>query len=801
MDTVWSDLRYGIRMFFKSPGFTAVAVIILAIGIGASTAIFSVVNGLLLQPLPFQEPDRLVLMWETYKRTQEKSVSYLNFTDWRAQNRAFEDMGAYSSWTFTITGDEPERLSGAVVTENLFSVLGVRPRLGRTFLPEEDRPGGADVAVISDGLWRRRFGGEPGVIGQTLTMNGRSTTIIGVMPPEFQFPRTAIELWMPLTPAIESDLPQRGNHPGLYVVGRLKPAVSLDRARLDMTMIARRLAEQYPETNADQSVLLLPLHDYYVKDFQTVFILLMEAVAFVLFIACANVANLLIARAATREKEMAIRMALGAGRGRLLRQLLTESVLLSAVAACVGLMLALWGSDLIRSLVPTIADVPGLRRFNVDGTVLAFAMGLGVVTGLLFGLAPALTMTGRGLQDSLKQGERTSGIPGRRYMGQALIVSEIAISLVLLVGAGLMVRSVQRLLATDSGFDPRGVLTFQISPSGTNYEDDAARGRFFQQLLARLAAIPGVQSVGGVLPLPLSGSNRQINIRFADSPVAHPEETIRTDYAWTTPDYFRTMRIPLIRGRFFSEQDVADAPLVVLIDETMARQFFPDEDPIGKRLLAYGQTREIVGVVGHVKHYGVNAPSRVQLYAPHLQAPPFGMVLTLRLDRSPASVISAIRDRVREVDPHQPLYNIQTMEQLMNQSVANERVVMLLLSVFALVALILAAIGIYGILSHSVSQRTREIGVRVALGAQPLDIFKMVIRHGMRLTGVGLAVGVAAAFGLTRFLTGLLYHVNATDPMTFGTITVILAGVAFVACYLPARRATKVDPMVALRYE
>lgn len=818
MDTLISDLRYGVRMLLKRPGFTAVAVLALALGIGANSAIFSVVNGVVLRALPYKDPEGLMMVWSKRPSLQaiagmtEFPVSAADFIDWRDQNQSFEQIAAFHSQSFNITGaSEPEFLGGVRASATLFPLLGAEAKLGRTFLPEEDQPDAGRVVVISHGLWERRFGADPQIIGQKLTLNDEPYIVVGVMPRGFQFPRKGempagyqfprqADLYTPLawTPN------QSGNRGRNYlaVIGRLNPQVGVAQAQADMDSIAERLKEQYPQSNTNKEILIVPLHQQVVGKVRTALLVLLGAVGFVLLIACANVANLLLARAASRQKEIAIRTALGASRSRVIRQLLTESVLLALTGGTLGLLLAMWGIDLLMAISPS--NLPRVDSISVDTRVFGFTLAVSLLTGIIFGLVPAIQASKPDVNEALKEGGRASSVGHNRFRG-VLVVAEVALSLVLLIGAGLMIRSFVRLINESPGLNPENVLTLDVALPRTKYTGPQQIA-IFQQVIERLKALPAVQSAGAVYPLPLSGAEEGMGFGIEGRPPAAPGEAYNTGPRWVSPDYFNVMGIALLRGRELTEQDGSNSPRVVVINEAMAARYFPDEDPLGKRV-AFDQTdgapnwREIVGVVRDVKHSAVDSDPKPEIFFPFTQFPIFFMTMVVRTTGDPLNLVAAARSEVLAVEKNQPISNVHTMEELLSNSIAQRRFNMLLLSIFAGVALLLAAVGIYGVMSYSVAQRTHELGVRMALGAQTSHVLALVVRQGMALALAGVGIGLAAAFALTRLLASLLYGVSATDPLTFSVIALVLASVAFVACYLPARRATKVDPMIALRYE
>ena len=803
------DLRYGGRALRKNPGFTAIAVLTLALGIGANTAIFSVVNTVLLQPLPYQDPDRLVMVWEDdtkggYPRDTPAAANYI---DWRDQNQVFEGMAALADQSYNLTGiGDPERLEGRQVSASLFPLLGVEPLVGRAFLPEEDQPGGNRAVILSHGLWQRRFGSDQQIIGETLTLNGEGFTVVGVMPPHFQFPSRDVELWTPIA-FTAREAANRGRH-YLQVVARLKPEVTLQQGQAEMDIIAARLQQQYPDYNTDLGATVTPLHEHVAGDIKPALLILLGAVGFVLMVACANVANLLLARAAGRQKEIAIRIALGARRARLVRQFLTESVLLAAAGGMVGLLLSVWGVNLLKAFIPE--NISRAGAITIDARVLGFTLLISLLTGLIFGLAPALQAVNFNPNETLKEGGRDMGAGSRgNRIRSLLVVTEIAISLVLLTGAGLLMNSFLRLRNVDPGFRAEKLLTMGVVLPQLKYPDHARRSAFYTDLIRRLEALPGVRSaaVTNWIPLVLQGDSVGISIEGRPDPAPGEGQRPTVVTRVVSPGYFRTMGIPLMQGREFGEQDRANSPAMVIISETMARRFWPGEEAIGKRVTPGSPTNpdhwcQVIGVVKDVRQFHLNAEPKPQMYFTYEQAGFFApRHLVVSTEGEPLALAAAVRRTVWEIDKDQPVSNISTMEDVLSESITQQRFSMLLLAIFASVAVILAAVGIYGVMSYSVAQRTREIGIRMALGARPLDVFKMVTREGLRLTLIGTVMGVAAAAALSRFLVSLLFEVSATDPFTFVLVVALLGVVTLLACYLPARRATKVDPLVGLRYE
>jgi putative ABC transport system permease protein len=796
-------------MLWKSPGFTLVAIFTLALGIGANSAIFSVVNAVLLRPLPFKNPDALVRLNGELRRQgiDKEPLSYPDFVDFKAQIQSLEHLAAYNQASGALTGDgEPERLRGVNVSAELFPLLGVEPVMGRAFSAEDDRPDSNAVVLLSHGLWQRRFGADPQVVGREIMLNGRSTTVLGIMPPDFNFPIQGLQrdYWSPLAPSVGKRATERGSH-YLNVIGRLKPGFTLAQAEGEAKAVAARLEGQYPNSNVGFGVNLVTAHEDVIKEVKPALLVLLGAVCFVLLIACANVANLLLARATGRAKEIAIRTALGAGRWRIVRQLLTESVLLSLLGGSLGLLIAVWGVDLLMAASPT--DIPRMKELGLDARVLGFTFLISIVTGLIFGLAPALQSSRLDLNESLKEGGRgsTEGLRHNRVRS-LLVVSEVALSLVLLVSAGLLIKSFMRLRDVNPGFNPDNVLTVGISLPPAKYTEAQQQAAFFRDVVDRVGALPGVVSVGAVFPLPLSGSNRANTFEIAGRPPANPGEELDANDRITTPGYFQAMGIPLLKGRAFTERDGRDAPEVVIINESFARRFFAGEDPLGKRIVTNSEENpsgaEIIGVVGDVRHKSLDVEGGAEFYHSYLQTPERSMALVVRAaSDEPVSVASSLRSAVQQVDKDQPISNIMTMEQLLAESVAQRRFNMLLLVIFSVVALVLAAVGIFGVMNYSVSQRTHEIGIRMALGAEAGDVLRMVVGQGMALVLVGVGVGVASAFIMTRSMSNLLFGVSATDPVTFAGVSLLLTVIALLACYIPARRATRVDPMVALRYE
>ena len=803
METFWQDLRYSGRMLLKHPGFTLIAVLTLSLGIGANTAIFSIVNAVLLRALPYQAPEQLVTLGESDPRG---SVSYSNFVDWRNQSSLFDSVSVVrsnESYNFTGAG-EPERLQGRLVSAGFFSLLGIKPAVGRDFLAEDDRPGATPAVIISYGLWSRRFGNDPGVIGKQITLNNQSYTVVGVSSQDFQYGLPA-DVTIPIGLSAER-FKARGADPGVSVVARLKPNVSLQQAQTETDMVYSRMEQQYPETNTGRRAYLMSLHETFVGDVRRPLLILLGSVALVLLIACANVANLLLVRASTRRREMSVRVALGANRWRIIRQLLTESLMLAVIGAVLGILLAYWGASFIANQLPD--GIPRLTETSIDVAVLGFTLGVSLLTGLLFGLAPALQASRLNLTEALKEGDRGSS-GGRQRLRSLLIVSEVALTLTLLVGAGLLIQSFRRVLQVDPGFDPDNLLTMQVSVNNTDGHQVAA---FFEQWQENVRRLPGVKSTAVSNGLPLGVVNHPIFFIEGRPRPENGREPSGIRYT-VSPGYFETLGIELARGRVFTTQDTRETPLVAIIDEALAQQHFQSEDPIGKRITqsASGSpSYEIVGVVRHVEQYNLDGQSSrpPQFYLNFNQIPLDRLPtqvrrinLLTRTNVEPSSLVSAVREQIAALNKDQAIFNIRTMDQMVSQSIAPRRFSMLLLAIFAVVALVLASVGIYGMLSYAVAQRTREIGLRMTLGAQSGNVLRLVIRQGMKLALIGVAVGLVASLAVTRTMKTLLFGVSATDPLTFFGIALLLALVALLACWVPARRAAKVDPMVALRYE
>ena len=799
MDTLIKDIRYGLRGLWKRPGFTVVALITLALGIGANTAIFSLINAVLIRPLPFPEPDRLVWTWGNIRNGGSRaSVSPLDYLDYRHENHTFEQFAAMTSASANLTGGgEPERLAAAAVTGNFFQALGVQPALGRTFQLENEKPGSDQVAVLSYGLWQQRFAGDRAIVNKTITLDDKSFEVIGVMPRDFDFP-AAVQIWLPLNFDVEPGMKQRKAH-FLRPIGRLKAGVTVSQAQADTDIVARRLEAAYPESNTGWNLRLVPLREVIVGTVRSTLYILLGAVGFVLLIACANVANLLMAHAASRRREIALRTALGAGRLRIARQLITESVMLALFGGALGSLLAVWG---VQGLVALSGDsIPVTAgEVRIDLTVLLFTLITSVVTGVLFGLAPALQTMKLNLGETLKEGGRTGESGTRNRTRSLLVIFETAVAVILLVGAGLLIKSLIRLQRTNPGFDSHNVVTMRIDLPRNKYGAQEVRSRFWEQFQSRVGALPGVEAVGLVTELPLSGQPNDMPYTVEGRPVGDPNQGFDNDFRRINQDYFRAMHIPFLRGRNFTPQEVREGARVMVVSESLVQQTFPNEEPLGKRLImSFGNTPfEIVGIVGDIRHGSLARSGLPTMYMPVLEA---GENVVIRAPVDSAALASAVRRELDAIDPNQPIARVRTMDEWIARAVAAPRYQTTLLGLFAALAMCLAAVGIYGVMSYSVNQRTREIGVRMALGARRGNVLGLVLRQGMSLVVIGVVIGLIGAFALTRVIGSLLFDVGARDPATFSGVAVLLAAVAFVACIIPARRATKVDPMVALRYE
>lgn len=814
METLWRDIRYGVRMLTKDAGFTAIAVLTLALGIGANTAIFSILDAVLLKPLPFPEPQRLMAIWGTDSKNGEtrRAISYPDFTDYRDQNHTLKSLAAYTDGTFTLTGNgDPAQLHGAVVSATLLSVLRVAPQVGAGFAPEDDKPG-TRVVLLSHSLWESRYGRNPAIIGHSIVLNQRLYTVIGVMPSSFQFPLDVepVDFWTTMAVEMTSNLAEkpmtaeRGAH-FLYGIARLKPGTTLAQANTDAGVVSAGLEKQYPEENSHLGLALQPASESLVGDVRASLLVLFGAVGFLLLIACANVANLLLARGASREREMAVRAALGAGSSRLVRQLLTESVILSLAGGAAGLMLAAWATGFLSSL-PSL-QIPRLAQARLDWVALPFMTGVSVLTGIIFGLAPALHSSKLELASTLKEGGRTAtGGAGQNRVRRLLVIGEVSLALVLVVGASLLAESLMHLWRVPPGFDPTNVLAFSVNLPGVRYGKPEQSIEFFDQLIARIRGVAGVKEASGIFPLPLSDSQVRTSLAIEGRPVAKGEEP-RTAFRTIGLDYFKTLRIPLLSGREFTNRDDTKATAVVIINEALAEKFFPGENPLGKRirpdaaLTEVAPMREIVGVVGNVKDRHLWDAPGPECYMPYEQLPIGDMTLVVLASANPLDLIPAMREQVRTLDPEVPMFRARTMENYVSDSIAQRRFTGVLCGTFAGVGLLLAVVGLYGVMSYLVAQRTHEIGVRVAVGAERRDILQMVLRHGMRLSLIGMALGTLGALALSGVLASQLFGVTATDARTYVVVILTLTAVAAAACYFPARRATRIDPMVALRYE
>ena len=815
MNAIWQDLRYGLRMLAKSPGFAAVAILTLAVGIGANTTIFSVVNAVLLRPLPFPEPERLVSVGGIDLRNNEhdRALSYPDFVDFRKQNRTLESLAAYSSGDATLTNaGEPLHLRTEIVSAELFSVLRAAPLVGRTFTEDEDRLG-TRVVVLSHTLWSTRFAGDPQIAGKSIRLDGKDYSIVGVMPADFQFPLDAQprDLWTTMAvmmgPSPSGDKPMTEERDAHFMnaIGRLKPGISLQQANDDAAAVAAGLAKQFPDSNGHFGIGMRAQIDALVGDVRSVLFAVLGAVAFLLLIACANTANLLLSRAAGRQREMAIRVSMGAGRSRVLRQLLTESVLLATGGGALGLLFAVWGTKLFATLATV--PIPRLKATEVDLRVLGFTLGVSLLTAMIFGLVPALQSLRFDLYPSLKEGGRnaTEGLSHAR-LRNLLVISEVSLSVVLLIGASLLLESMLHLVHESPGFDPRGVLTFNVNLPDVRYGKPEQSILFYKQLLEKLRDVPGVQSASGVLPLPLSDEVIRTTFEIAGRPVA-PSDAPLTHFRSIGLDYFQTMHIPLVAGRDFNARDTRDAAQVVIINQALARKFFPNENPLGKHIkpgvsdTGPGKMREIVGVVGDVKHRALWRQPDPESYVPYDQVAIGQMFVVMRTAGDPLSVLPAVREQVKALDPELPIYEVQTLDDYVAASIATRKFISILCAIFAAAGLLLAVVGLFGVMSYTVAQRTHELGVRVAVGAAKLDILRLILRQGMAMTVAGIVIGLIGTFGVSRVLASQLFGITPTDPLTFVGVALLLASVALAACYVPARKATRVDPLVALRYE
>jgi putative ABC transport system permease protein len=811
MDSIIKDIRYGLRGLLKHPGFTAIVVITLALGIGASTAIFSIVDSVLLRRLPYRTADRIVAVQELNPVGKRIQVTSANFLDWRAQNTVFEQLAAIKTAPTNLAlTDHAERVELAQTNANFFDIFGITPQQGRLFIPQDEQAGHEPIAVLSDALWRRRFGADVSIVGKPITLNSQNYTVVGIAPPGFQYPDKT-EVWLPplkLAPELspDQDVTQTRGMGYLAAVGLLKPGVSLQQAASEMETITARLRQQYPDTNNRRFNRVVSLHEHLVGDTNKLLWLLLGAVTFVLLIGCANVANLLLASGASRQKEIAIRTALGASRWRVMRQLFTESTILALTGGAVGLLIAYWGLAAIIKLLP--GDFPRLNEIHMDVRVLAFTFAASVLTGMLFGLAPALQISRSDVQDSMREsGRGLTGSLRKSRFRQALIVVEVALSVVLLAGAGLLFRSFMHLQSVNTGFVSQQVLTAKLTPAGTKYANLSDSVRFYNQVLEKVSALPGVQDAGLINTLPLDKGPTSA-FRVEGTPVTTPDKWPGANYRVVTPNYFRAMSIPILQGRAYTDRDNENAPRVMIVNEELAQSLFPGESAIGKRI-TFGNVDnnqqpvwwEIVGVAANVRSVELREEPESELYFSASQTGWNSMSLVVRSSVEPANLSGSVRQIVNEVDKSVPVSSVQTMDHIVSQSITQPRFNLFLLGLFSAVAMLLSAAGIYGVTAYTVTQRTHELGIRLALGAQVGDVLKMILGQGMAVIGVGLVLGLVSAFGLMRLLRSLLFGVGENDPVTFVAITGLLLLVAVVACYIPARRATKVDPLEALRYE
>ncbi|HZI61978.1 MAG TPA: ABC transporter permease [Pyrinomonadaceae bacterium] len=810
MDVLWKNLVYSVRMLLKRPSLTAVAIIAIALGIGANTAIFSVVNTVLLQPLPFEQPQQLVML-AAEQRDQaldgRGSFSVPDFVDIQKQSKTLEYVATHQgTGTIVTEGGDPERLLGAAVSADYFPLLRVKPVLGRVFTHDEDKPGAPSVIVLSHSLWQRRFGGDPNIIGREVNIGGK-TTVVGVLPAGFQYPISdeQQDFWEPIFSAtfMTKDLREERAQRILSLIARLKPGLTLDQAKAELDLLSRQIEQQSPISNTNTIFNAVSMHEDITRDYRSALLVMLGAVGLVLLIACANVANLLLARAAARQKEVAIRMALGASRARIASQLLTESVLLSLAGGALGLLLASWGMDLLVAYGP--ADVPRLRHVSLDRSVLLFTLAISTLTGIVFGLAPALHASRPDPGNMLKDATRGVSHGGRSRMRSALIVSEVALSLMLLVGAGLLINSFWRLLQTDAGYDPKGVLAVDVPLSRAKYTNPEQRSAAFEQLISRMKALPGVRDASVVSNVPLTDRDIELSFQVEGREPYKPGNEAVADYTVVGSDYFRTMNIAVQRGRVFANSDTANTPQAIVVSEAFVKRYFPDEEPIGRRIVFDGPTktpREIIGVVADIRRNGLDAEAEPEMYVSHVQNPERRLNLVIRTDSQDGSQLTqSARAEVKAFDPDQIIWRTETLEQLLGTSVAPRRFNMMLLGIFAGVALVLAAVGLYGVMSYSVTWRTHEIGIRMALGAKRGDVLRLVVRQGMIMALIGLVIGLIGALSLSRVMTSMLHGVSPTDPLTFAGVSIVLLGVALLACLIPARRATRVDPIVALRNE
>lgn len=803
-----SDFKSALRQLLKSPGFTLVAILALALGIGANTAIFSVLYGVVLRPLPYPEQEKLLFIGEWSEQVPQMSVSYPNFEDWRARQTAFTALGGFRFNGFNyVSAGESERVTGVMASHDMFTALAVPPIRGRLYSAAEDKVGADRTVLISEKLWQRSFGGRDSALGEKIQLSGNFYTIVGIMPAAFQFPSAQVELWVPLG-LFADQYPNRGSHPGIYCVARLKPGVTYDAGVAHIKGIAEQLAVEHPATNARQSAAVQPLTDRAFGSVRPALFILLGAAAFVLLIACANVANLQLARAHARAREFAVRAALGAGRARIVRQLLIESLLLGGLGCSVGILLGIWGLDALRAVLPS--NIPRISEVSLNAPVLAFAVVAGLVTSVLFGLIPALHAAKQDLRDALSQGTRGGSASGNNWRA-TLIVGEFALTCVLLVGAGLMIRTLAKLYTADPGYAVDHTLTAGWGLPGAAYREASARAPVIQRAHERLAALPGVKSVALINPLPLSGSGNQNSYHLEGAPLPEPGRQPSVEYFQASGNAFSTLRIPLLAGRTFDERDTPTSPRVAIVDTRFVEKNFPPgTDPLGKRFVYGGRPPAkdtdwvtIVGVVAHIKNYGLadSQLTREQSYVPSTQVIPSFVTFALRTEQTPSALAPSLRAAIREVAPDIPVFSVQTMDELFTNSVSSQRLTVVLLGTFAGLALLLAALGLYGVLAYNVGQRTREIGVRMALGATTRSVVALILRHGLKLAALGLAIGLLASLGLTQLLKRILFETSPFDLVSFGAVALVLTAIGLLACYLPARRATKVDPISALRAE
>ena len=809
LESFVADFRFAFRMLRKNPGFTAVAILTLALGIGANTAIFSLVNGVLLRPLPYQNPDRLTMVWEKARDGSRDNVGYATYLDWKSQNKSFEQIAIYSSWQPVLQVGEPEQLNGLRVTSNYFRTIGVRPELGRDFLPAEDVPNANKVVMLSHSLWQRKFNSDPNIVGKTIDMNATQYIVAGVLPAGYQSlmnqdPRGGtVEIWRVLGYDVSQPWACRTCH-HLVAIARLRAGVSFSQATAEMDTISAALTKAYPKEYDDAGVILTPIREQLLGSATAPLYILFGAVSLVLLVACANLGNLLLARATNREREVAVRTALGATRGRVVRQFLVENCVLGLLGAAAGLIPAYWTPKLLA--VVGTGDLPRLDQVRLDWRVLTFTAGLALLTGIISGLAPVYRLSKTDVQDSLREGAKGSGGPGNRRLRGLLIVSEIALSLTLLISAGLLLRSLSRLVSVSPGFDPSNVLSMQTSVLGKRFNDNAVVRQYFADAVQRLRALPGVQSAAAASEIPLGGNMDRYGFHAEGKIHANPEQDPSAERYCVTPGFLQAMRIPLLRGRDISDLDAPNTPQVLIVGETTARRIWPGEDPLGKRVKLGGVDQPwwtIVGVAGDVHHVGLDATPTTQMYMPHAQWPfPDGqMTFVIRTSGDPLKIASAAQQAIHSLDSTQPISRITPMTDYVGLSMQGRRFALILIGAFAAIALALSVVGIYGVTSYSVAQRTREIGIRVALGAQRTKLLGLLLRQGMLLVIVGVVAGVLASLALTRLLTSLLFDVRPTDPVTFASVVLLLVAVAAAACWIPAARAIRVDPIVALRHE